>query len=97
MFINQILTYQIETWSNDLSRVDIARTIKSTLNQWEAASNLKFRYKRTGVADIMIKFVRGKHNDEYAFDGPGGTLAHAFFPGYHSKPNPAGIVSKKAQ
>lgn len=81
---SKVLTYRIENWTNDLSRAAVSKSIKKALGRWQAVSNLKFRYQSHGQADIMIKFARKVHGDAYKFDGPGGTLAHAFFPGTQS-------------
>lgn len=77
------ITYRIENYSPDLSKNRIHQTIRRALSRWEAASQLRFYERHKGKADIMIKFERKDHNDPYPFDGPGGTLAHAFYPGLH--------------
>lgn len=54
------------------------------LKVWSDNTNIQFRSlnpQEAKHADIRISFARFLHDDGYPFDGKGGTLAHAFFPG----------------
>jgi len=46
---------------------------------WSDVSALTFS-ETNGVPDIEILFAEGNHGDNNAFDGPGSTLAHAYYP-----------------
>ncbi|XP_022102157.1 matrix metalloproteinase-14-like isoform X2 [Acanthaster planci] len=77
----QDVTYRITNYSPDLTRSETDEAIASALQLWGDVIPLNFRKLEIGTADIEISFARGLHRDDYPFDGPGGTLAHAFFPG----------------
>ena len=56
--------------------------IKKAFEIWSKHSDLTFERKSTGSVHIEVRFEKKEHGDGDPFDGPGGTLAHAFFPIY---------------
>ncbi|KFP74142.1 Stromelysin-1 [Acanthisitta chloris] len=77
----QVLTYRILNYTPDLHPADVNAAIKKALSVWSSVTPLKFVKKDRGDADIMISFAARGHNDFVPFDGPGGSLAHAYAPG----------------
>ncbi|XP_075448536.1 matrix metalloproteinase-20-like [Ascaphus truei] len=75
------LTYRIANYTSSLSKPDVDRAVEMGLKAWSDAAPLNFVKISQGEADIMISFEAGDHGDSYPFDGPRGTLAHAFAPG----------------
>ena len=76
------ITYKISKYSDKLPKETVDKIIRKAFNIWSKATNLKFTQKKSGKVHIEIRFERGSHGDDAAFDGPGGQRAHAFFPGY---------------
>nr|XP_029483458.1 matrix metalloproteinase-28-like [Oncorhynchus nerka] len=76
------LTYQVVNWPGHLPRGQVALAVRTAFQLWSNVSALAFREVTQGSADIRLAFYEGDHNDGMgnAFDGPGGALAHAFFP-----------------
>ena len=62
------------------------KAIAKAFKQWEMHSGLNTKRVMKGKADIIISFEPKKHyiyNKVYCnmqFDGPGGTIGHAFYP-----------------
>ncbi|EDO48502.1 predicted protein, partial [Nematostella vectensis] len=76
------LKYRIENYTPDLPREEVDNAIRNALAMWAAVTPLTFIevYDPRIEVEIRIRFVTGDHGDGYPFDGPGGTLAHAFYP-----------------
>jgi len=75
------LTYRIFTYpTNGLSRQDVDSETVKAFSMWQDNSGMSFSKRRSGPVDIEILFAKGSHGDRNPFDGPGGVLAHAYFP-----------------
>ncbi|XP_047924187.2 matrix metalloproteinase-28 [Anser cygnoides] len=76
------LTYRVVNWPPYLPQHEVRLAVRAAFELWSNVSSLVFWEARDGPADIRLTFFHGDHNDglSNAFDGPGGALAHAFFP-----------------
>ncbi|XP_072525145.1 matrix metalloproteinase-28 [Salminus brasiliensis] len=76
------LTYRIMNWPRHLSPGPVRLAVQTAFQLWSNVSGLVFQEVSEGPTDIRLAFYEGEHNDgtSNAFDGPGGALAHAFFP-----------------
>uniref|UniRef100_A0A8C8S1P9 Peptidase metallopeptidase domain-containing protein n=1 Tax=Pelusios castaneus TaxID=367368 RepID=A0A8C8S1P9_9SAUR len=79
------LTWRIRSYpqTSSLSQAQVRSLLFYALQAWSNASALTFLEVPSDSADILVEFSRSFHQDGYPFDGPGSTLAHAFFPGEH--------------
>ncbi|KAL6861320.1 hypothetical protein ACP4OV_017020 [Aristida adscensionis] len=76
------LRYAItQTSATSIDRAALSRVFARAFARWSAATTLNFTETASARdADITIGFYGGDHGDGEAFDGPLGTLAHAFSP-----------------
>uniref|UniRef100_A0A672RI67 Matrix metalloproteinase-20-like n=1 Tax=Sinocyclocheilus grahami TaxID=75366 RepID=A0A672RI67_SINGR len=76
-----IITYGVGRYTSELPVNTVDALFASALDAWAKASPLTFQRSYSHQADIMVEFVGNEHGDSFPFDGPDGTLAHAFGPG----------------
>lgn len=73
------LTYRLENVATGLTEEQVNSALVEAFQMWSAV--VPITINRTSVGgDIIVKFVTGAHGDSFTFDGPGGVLAHAFYP-----------------
>ncbi|XP_051923912.1 stromelysin-3, partial [Hippocampus zosterae] len=77
------LTYRIVRFPWQMGEEKVRRVFREALKIWSDVTPLTFTEIHAGKADIRIDFTRYWHGDSLPFDGPGGILAHAFFPKTH--------------
>lgn len=80
----QVLTYRISQYPTRFSgkKHEVDSQIERAFGIWSQVAPIDFVVKREGRVHIDIRFASGDHGDGDAFDGPGNTLAHAYFPQY---------------
>lgn len=80
----QELTYRISQYPTRFNgrRHEVDAQIDKAFSIWSRVAPIDFVVKREGKVHIDIRFASGEHGDGDAFDGPGNTLAHAYFPQY---------------
>lgn len=74
---------RVRTFPRDspLGRDTVRALMYYALKVWSDIAPLDFHEVAGSPADIQIDFSKADHADRYPFDGPGGTVAHAFLPG----------------
>uniref|UniRef100_A0A3B5LNY3 Matrix metallopeptidase 11a n=1 Tax=Xiphophorus couchianus TaxID=32473 RepID=A0A3B5LNY3_9TELE len=83
MLTRALVSCRIERFPWQMDEEKVRRVIREAVKIWSDVTPLTFTEVRRGIADIRIDFSSYWHGDNLPFDGPGGILAHAFFPKTH--------------
>jgi len=88
------LGYWFDKYSKDLPEADVDREVKLALREWSKYAQITWLQAPGEDSVDAVDFLWAKrgHGDPYPFDGPGGVLAHAFYPDDINSETTAGDV-----
>ena len=83
------LNYFFVQMTEKLPSADAQTEIVRAFNEWSKYIQVTFApgNSSTQAKTIAVLFASGAHGDAYPFDGPGGVLAHTFYP-FPTNPEP---------
>ncbi len=76
------LGYVFGSLTTKVPAAQVEAAVVRALNQWSNYTNVAFApgTNASAARTVLVKFASGAHGDAYPFDGPGGILAHTFYP-----------------
>ena len=76
------LHYFFDSLTEKLDPTLASGEITRAFSEWAKYANVTFSVSSQShvIRGIDVLFARGAHGDPYPFDGPGGVLAHTFYP-----------------
>lgn len=85
------LTYVFSQMTAQLPASTVESEIERAMAEWSKVVKVTWRQgvNAMGLKTVNILYATGAHGDGFPFDGPGGMLAHTFFP---APPNPEPIA-----
>lgn len=76
------LGYVFGSLTTKVPAATVESAIVRALSEWSKYTNVEFAPGTSATAPrtVQVMFASGAHGDAYPFDGPGGVLAHTFYP-----------------
>jgi len=83
---NNEVSYRIgaNDYTSDMPKDAIDKDFALSMKMWSDVTQLKVENLKVGTPDMRVGFFKGNHGDGSSFDGRGGVLAHAYYPGNYA-------------